>query len=158
MDRLDKSTLRTIYNTGILPPVLYGILIWGNCTQHLLDDAEKIHIKAACHVKCIKKTTLNPCPLLTGNHLYTTIRNNKTYKTYNELTSPLHSKFMKSAARRTQNQVKFDQLSFRFVSFKRSFTYRSAIVWNNIPQNICEKEPLDSFNIFCMIFFKIFLF
>ena len=26
-----KSTLETIYKQGILPSVLYGILLWGSC-------------------------------------------------------------------------------------------------------------------------------
>ena len=56
MNSLDKLTLRTIYNTGILPSVLYGILIWGNCATHLLDDVEKIHIKAARFIEKIKKS------------------------------------------------------------------------------------------------------
>ena len=39
----------------MLPSVLYGILIWGNCAKHLLDDVEKIHIKAARFIEKIKK-------------------------------------------------------------------------------------------------------
>ena len=57
MNRLDKSTLKTIYHTGILPSILYGIIIWGNCAEHLLDDIEKIHIKAARYIERIKKQT-----------------------------------------------------------------------------------------------------
>ena len=55
MNSFDKLTLRTIYNIGILPSVLYGILIWGNCAKHLLDDVEKIHIKSARFIEKIKK-------------------------------------------------------------------------------------------------------
>ena len=57
MNSLDKSTLRTIYNTGILPSVLYGILVWGNATDHLIDEIEKVHIKVARFVEKIKKAT-----------------------------------------------------------------------------------------------------
>ena len=151
MNSLHKSTLRTIYNTGILPSILYGILIWGNCAQHLLDDVEKIHIKAARYIERIKKSTPDTEVLSTANwkpllYYYKKQISCKTYKIYNKLTSPLLSNLIvKSKARRTRNQMKLDQPRFRFVSFKRSFAYRSAIVWNNIPQSTREKESADSF-------------
>jgi len=35
--------------------------------------------------------------------------------------------------------------SFRYVEYKRSFKYRAANIWNNIPISIREKQSYDAF-------------
>ena len=55
MRQMPKSTLSTIYLQGILPSVLYGIVIWGNCAPTLMNSIEKIHTRAApLHPSCKK--------------------------------------------------------------------------------------------------------
>ena len=56
MRGMPKSTLSTIYFQGILPSVLYVILIWGNCSNALISTIENIHIRAARFIHRIKKT------------------------------------------------------------------------------------------------------
>ena len=43
MRGMPKSTLSSIYFQGILPSVLYGILIWGNCSITLLSNIESAY-------------------------------------------------------------------------------------------------------------------
>ena len=43
---ITKPVLRTIYYRIILPSVLYGIVVWGSCSQSLLEDIDRIHLKA----------------------------------------------------------------------------------------------------------------
>ena len=71
----------------------------------------------------------------------------KVYKIYNGLCSPLLSGLItKSKTHGSRNSLKIDQVSsFTFVDYKRSFTYRAAIVWNNIPISIRQKKSYDSF-------------
>ena len=70
----------------------------------------------------------------------------KVYKIYNNLCSPLLTGFVnKSCSRKNRNSFKIDQSNFHYVDYKRSFTYRAAIVWNNIPDDIREKETYNAF-------------
>ena len=59
MRYFSKQTLETVYFKGILPAVLYGILLWGNCADHLLNSIEKIHLRAARFINRIKKKVLD---------------------------------------------------------------------------------------------------
>ena len=153
MNSLDKVTLRTIYNTGILPSVLYGILIWGNAADHLINDIERIHIKAARFVERISKSipdseVLNVTNWKPINFYYKKHLACKTYKIYNGLTPLLVQKFiLKSTTRTTRNKLKINQPLFQSVAFKRSFAYRAAIVWNNITTSIREKSSVDCFKL-----------
>ena len=153
MNSLDKVTLRTIYNTGILPSVLYGILIWGNAADHLINDIERIHIKAARFVERISKSipdseVLNVANWKPINFYYKKHLACKTYKIYNGLSPLLLQKFIsKSTTRTTRNKLKINQPLFQSVAFKRSFAYRAAIVWNNITTSIREKSSVDCFKL-----------
>ena len=152
MNSLDKGSLRKIYNAGILPSVLYGILIWGNCAEHLMNDIEKIHIKAARFVERISKRVPDTSVLEVANwkpllFYYKKHLSCKTYKIYNGLSPPLLEKLISKPCRtsRTRNKLKIEQPSFHYITYKRSFSYRAATVWNNIPIDIREKCSLHSF-------------
>jgi len=67
MRSLSPSTIETIHNQGILPSVLYGI-VWGNCAPNLLNDIEKIHIKAARYIRRIKKRGVPDREVLSAAH------------------------------------------------------------------------------------------
>lgn len=152
MNTLDKYTLRTIYNSGILPSVIYGILIWGNCADHLLDDIEKIHIKAARFIERIKKK-VKDCEVLAQAKwkplafYYKKHLTCKTYKIYNDLTSPLLKDFINKSTKtkRTRNECKIDQPAFNYVGYKRSFAYRASTSWNLLPLCVREKKSLATF-------------
>ena len=55
---MSKSTLETMYyKQGILPSVLYGILLWGNYSN--LSDVNTINIRAARFMMKVKKSIPN---------------------------------------------------------------------------------------------------
>ena len=146
MRSMPKTTLLSIYNQGILPSVLYAIVIWGNCSPSLMLTIEKVHIRAARFVFRLKKSIPDNEVLQTVNwkqitHYYKRTLANKAFKIYNNLTSPLLAELMKkSNFRATRNAFKIDVPSFKYVDFKKSFQYRIAIIWNNIPNKIREKS------------------
>ena len=49
MSYLPKSTLEEIYFKTIIPSITYGISVWGNCLQSLLNSLDDIHA-CACHI------------------------------------------------------------------------------------------------------------
>ena len=44
---LSKATLETIYYKTVIPSVLYAMVVWGSCSDHLMKDLELIHLRAA---------------------------------------------------------------------------------------------------------------
>ena len=44
---LPKATLETIYYKTIILSVLYGMAVWGSCSDYLMKDLELIHLRAA---------------------------------------------------------------------------------------------------------------
>ena len=151
MRGMSKSTLSTIYFKGILPSVLYGILIWGNCSPTLLSKVEKVHIRAARFINRVKKSVPDIYVLSRVGwkeiiYYYKKSIACKVYKIYNGLSSPLLSGLIeKSDSRKNRNSFKINQPSFKYVDQKRSFNYRAAIVWNNIPLDIRQKDSYDAF-------------
>ena len=56
MRSFSTKTLETIYNHGILPSVLYAILIWGSSSS--ISEVNKTHIRPARYVKKVKRTLM----------------------------------------------------------------------------------------------------
>ena len=149
---MPKSTLSTIYLQGILPSVLYGIVIWGNCAPTLMNSIEKIHTRAARYIHRVKKSTPNTeiMKLVNWSSIETYYKRSlvcKAYKIYNNLSSPLLKNLIsKTKSRReTRNLFKVDLPTFKYIDFKRSFSFRAAIAWNNTPNHIREKDSFDCF-------------
>ena len=46
MSYLPKSTLEEIYFKTIIPSITYGISVWGDCSQSLLNSLDHIHARA----------------------------------------------------------------------------------------------------------------
>ena len=152
MREMPKSTLLSVYFQGILPSVIYGIIIWGNCSSTLMNSIEKIHVRAAKFIHRIKKSTPDTAVLEKVKwkpivHYYKRSLACKAYKIYNGLSSPLLTDLLKKSesTRVTRNAFKVDLPSFKYVDFKRSFKYRVAIVWNNIPNSVREKKSFTCF-------------
>ena len=152
MRNMPRSTLHTIYFQGILPSVIYGILIWGSC--HLLSSVEKLHLQAARFINRIKKNTndnyvLQQCNWKSISYYYKRSVACKTYKIYNELGSPILRKYITkaSSSRTTRNKYRLILPTFKSTAFKQSFTYRSSIVWNNIPCELRQKNSTNTFKV-----------
>ena len=44
---LPKATLETIYYKTVIPSVLYGMAVWGSCSDYLMKGLELIHLRVA---------------------------------------------------------------------------------------------------------------
>ena len=116
-----------------------------------MNSIEKIRVRATRFIFHLKKSTPNLTVLNTANwkpisYYYKRSLACKTYKIYHGLTSPLLSDLLhKSTQRTTRNLLKVDLPSFKYVDYKRLFRYRAAIVWNNLPNDLCELPSYDSF-------------
>ena len=135
MKDMPKSTLSTIYFQGILPSALYGILIWGNCSQTLMNSIEKIHVRAARFIHYLKKSTPHYTVLEKANwkpicHYYKRSIACKAYKTYNGLSSPLLS-----------------NLNF-FLKFKKVYFFNSFIIHS---KHMCFRATLYACFMPCLI-------
>jgi len=69
------------------------------------------------------------------------------YEIFHKLSpEPLHSWLNKSTQRRSlRNCDQVDIPKFSKVSFKKSFMYRAAVTWNQLPKTCKEKTSLASF-------------
>ena len=151
MRAMSKETLSTIYFQGILPAVIYGIIIWGNCTPNQMSSIEKIHIRAARFINRIKHSVSDSKVLEIVNwhsiqYYYKRSIACKAYKIYNSLTSPLLDRLIiKSSKRSASNSMRLDLPSFKYVNFKNAFSYRVANVWNNLPIKLRKSATYDAF-------------
>ena len=44
---LPKATVETIYYKTVILSVLYGMAVWGSCSDYLMKGLELIHLRAA---------------------------------------------------------------------------------------------------------------
>jgi len=114
---------------------------------------EKIHIRAARFIHRVNKAipdirVLESVDRKSILHYYKRNVACKTHKIYNQHVSPLLLDLIsKSTNQSTRNTQRLNIPSFRFVDYKRSFKYRAANVWNNIPVSIREKPSTESYKI-----------
>ena len=133
---MPSQVLETVYNRGILPSILYGILIWGNSTS--ISELNKIHIRAARFVKKISKKRIRDEKVLeiakwkSIEFYYKRAVACKSHKIYFENCSPrLTDLICKNNTRRTRNELKLELPRYKYAIFKKSFSYRAPNVWNN---------------------------
>lgn len=157
--RLQSSnTLETIYFSGILPTALYSIVVWGNSCR--LHEVNKIHARAARFVRRLPKKLNDEEALLAAgwksiDFYYKKAIACKAFKIYYELSPPsLNNLLTKNTSRSTRNKYKVVQPSFKSNHYKRSFSYRASVVWNNLSNEIRSKPSIDSFKLFLKKFSK----
>ena len=56
MKSLSPQVLEAIYFKGILPSVIYGKSVWGNCSPSIFQDLEATHVRAARIIHKIPET------------------------------------------------------------------------------------------------------
>ena len=54
---LPQSTLESIYFNSIIPSVVYNIVVWGSASPSLMEDIERIHMRAISIVCKLPMTT-----------------------------------------------------------------------------------------------------
>ena len=69
MSYLPKSTLEEIYFKTIIPSITYGISVWGNCSQSLLNSLVHIHARACRIINRLPSSQESSSCLLQGNWL-----------------------------------------------------------------------------------------
>lgn len=152
MRYMSKDTLKSIYFKGILPTVLYCILLWGNCCNQMMNNVEKVHIRAARFINRIKKNVPDSQVLQKANwksilYYYKKRLACKMYQIYNENSAtPLVTLVSKTTSTRTtRNKFRVVIPTSKYITYKRSFCHRGAVVWNLIPNEIRESSSYDQF-------------
>ena len=137
--RFESFSIVNNFFQGILPAVLYCILIWGNCSQTPLNRIDLFIIR-------LKKSTPDLAVLITANWNPISYYYKRSIACYYGFSSPLLSDLLQKSTRRvTRNALKVDLPTFKYVEYKRSFRYRAAIVWKNLPNDQHELSSYDSF-------------
>lgn len=141
-DLLDRNTLKTVYSALVLPHFDYCAIVWDNCSQTLKNRLQKLQNKAA--------------RIITGDSYETrsdVIRSKLGWNTLQERRDDKMNNLMKKIMR--DNSVDYLQELFSIFSnstyqlrnnnrvlslpkpntnaLKRSFSYKGAVAWNNLP-------------------------
>ena len=152
MRMLSTKSLNTIYLQGILPSVTYAISLWGNCADNLIDQLDNLHIKAARFVHRIRKNiptneVLGVARWRSFGEMYKEQIAVLTYKLQtDQLPLPLAKFKPQPKNRRTlRNNHRVVPPKFNKVSYKRSFAYRSCIVWNQLSNECTSCQCVNSF-------------
>ena len=150
MRDLSTNALNTIYLQGILPSVTYGISIWGNCS--MMNQLNELHLRAACFIHKIPKHTLSSTILdkskwksLDWTYKYRIAC--LTFKLYkNDIPESLLVWKSKQKNQRTlRNNHRVEIQEFNKISYKRSFAYRSSLIWNQLSNDSTDKDSIISF-------------
>jgi len=150
MRSMTTKTLETIYFSGILPSVLYCIVIWGSSSR--VSAVNKIHIRAARFIKKLPKRLPDKVILQPANWKPIEFYDkraiaSKACKIYHGISpTPLHNLIAKSNTRATRNKFKLNLPTFKYSLFKRSFivqlmsgaTYKTKYAKN--PHLICIRK------------------
>ena len=154
MRMLSTQSLNTIYLQGILPSITYAISLWENCADNLVEQLDILHSKAASFVHRIHKNVpadevLAIAKWKSFSDMYKEQIALLTYKLYTDkLPDPLVKfKSLPRNQRTLRNNHRVEAPKFNRVSYKKSFAYRSSIVWNNLSNKCTESQNVDSFKI-----------
>ena len=152
---LPKPVLQTVYYRTILPSVLYGIVVWGSCSPSLLEDVDRIHLRATkiiyslprdIHSADVRNLPLwNPIIQFYIKRLLII-----TFNIYNDACiDPPRDLMVKSTS--NYNLRKFANLevpSSRTEIGRSSFKHRAALCWNLLPNSSKHSPSLGYFKKF----------
>ena len=151
---LPQSTLESIYFNSIIPSVVYNIVVWGSVSPSLMEDIERIHMRAIRVVCKLPMTTStdeikklrqwNPISLYYVKRLLVL-----TYQSYHSLNTEdlniLISKVKTNYSLR--NSLNLEVPRPRSEIGRSSFKHRAALAWNLLPHHVKECANLRSFKI-----------
>jgi len=149
---LPKPVLETIYYKTIIPSVLYGIAIWGSCSSALLDDIDRIHLRATRIINnlphYIHSDHITDAPhwnpILSFYIKRLLIITHNIY--YGNSIEPLNNLLVKPKTTynlRKSFNVEVDRP--RTEMGRSSFKHRAALSWNLLPDDIKTCSNLGSF-------------
>ena len=150
--RLPKDVLETLYFRTIIPSVTYGIAVWGSCSASLLNDLERIHIRAARLIHKVPKDMVNRKVLdLVGwntlKYMYTkrflTLTHGGYYKDSIDEINNLVAKETTKYSFRNLLKIKLNRP--RTEIGRRTFKHRATLAWNTIPDDIKSHRNVSVF-------------
>ena len=151
---LPQSTLESIYFNSIIPSVVYNIVVWGSASPSLMEDIERIHMRALRIVCKLPMTTpadeimklrqWNPISLYYVKRLLVL-----TYRSYHSLnTEDLNTLISKAKTNYSlRNSLNIEVPRPRSEFGRSSFKHRAALAWNLLPHHVKECANLRLFKI-----------
>jgi len=152
MQAMSPETLKSIYLRGILPSATYALSIWGNCSDAQLSRLNEYHCKVARMILRAKTDAFDYEILeRIGWDSFETMYKKQlaclTFKLFkNQLPNCLHKwKAEMKNGRVLRNHHRVKMPSFKKLSYKKSFAYRSAIIWNQLSNESVDQNSIHSF-------------
>jgi hypothetical protein len=152
MQDMSPETLKSIYLRGILPSATYALSIWGNCCDTQLSRLNDCHCKVARMILRAKTDESN-CEILkrigwdSFNTMYKKQIACLAFKLLkNELPKCLEKwKPETKIGRALRNDHRVRLPSFKKMSYKKSFAYRSAVIWNQLSNDTVNQTSTHMF-------------
>ena len=143
---LPKATLETIYYKIVIPSVVYGIAVWGSCSDYLMKDLEQIHLIHKPPRDWEDETVLINANWMPLKYFCSRILNITHRAFYNIHSDDINSLVVKNVCsyslRKSLNVVVSRP---RTEQGRRSFKHRAVIAWNSLHDSIKQLENLISF-------------
>ena len=149
---LAPSVLENIYFKGLLPSAIYGLVVWGLCSNNVLSSLERVHRRAAKLIHNIptsipENQILDKAKWKDIKYLYKRRVACLTHKAYYGET-PEEIKFLikKSETKRSlRDNLKIELPRSRTELGKRSFKHHAAIILNSLPTEMKRSSSMYSF-------------
>lgn len=149
---LAPSVLENIYFKGLLPSAIYGLVVWGSCSNNALSPLERVHRRAAKLIHNIPTSIpedqiLDKAKWKDIEYLYKRRVACLTHKAYyGEAPEEINCLIKKSEAKRSlRDNLKIELPRSRTELGKRSFKRHAAIIWNSLPTVVKRSSSIYSF-------------
>ena len=143
--------LETIYYKTIIPSVLYDISVWGSCSPALMDDINRIHLRATRiihNIHNIPNDDIMNAPYWNSINLFYIKRLLViTYNIYyGNCVEPLKDLIVKPVTTYNfRKSLNVEVLRPRTEVGRSSFQHRAALTWNLLPDDIKNCSNLATF-------------
>ena len=149
---LAPSVLENIYFKGLLPSAIYGLVVWGSCSNNALLSLERVHRRAAKLIHNIptlipENQILDKAKWKDIKYLYKRRVACLTHKAYyGETPEEIKPLIKKSETKRSlRDNLKIKLPRSRTELGKRSFIHHAAIIWNSLPSEMKRSSSMYSF-------------
>ena len=145
MKKLPVKVLEEIYFKSIVPAVLYGIVVWGNCNYSIMESLNPIHARAARVIhqdKSLEKLNWLPISYIYKRRLLLLMHDVLNDKI---LYPPFNLRLGNRPSRTGGLQVEIPRVNYKVG--KESAQYRGPVIWNFIARlaNFNVNIQKDSF-------------
>ena len=141
MSYLPKSTLEEIYFKTIIPSITYGISVWGNCSQSLLNSLDHIHARACRIINRLpssqeSSSCLLQCNWLPINYLYKRCILLKMHQIFVGAAPSQILDMFSISSRSTRFCNQFNIIRVKSELGRSSLQYRGPNIWNFINKKV----------------------